>query len=323
MNRILFLHGFASSGNNGTVKALRQLYPDVEIIAPDIPVEPAEALPMLKALAEEKKPDLIIGTSMGAMYTELMHGFWRIAVNPAFQLAETLLKNNGLGRQQFHNPRQDGAKDFLVTKGLLESFREVSSQCFTGIDDTDRERFFGLFGTHDTMVNHYDLCRSHYPNCIHFDGEHYLNEHTLGRAVVPVIQWIDDIQQGRSKPSVFICFDDVLRYSHNGEEVASAPRSILALMKNYDLRFVISADQDGLHTSMDKLDWLETKIAVPAWDRTCLTTRKDMLIGDYLIDAHPGCHHSDDFMGTVIHFGSDNFKNWDEVMTYFERLGGQ
>ena len=53
MNRILFLHGFASSGNNGTVKALRQLYPDVEIIAPDIPVEPAEALPMLKALAEE------------------------------------------------------------------------------------------------------------------------------------------------------------------------------------------------------------------------------------------------------------------------------
>ena len=114
--KILYLHGFASSGNNGSVKLLRSLLPDVEFISPDIPVEPTEALPFLQELCAKEDPDLVIGTSMGGMYAEQLTGRFRILVNPAFQLAESLLKNNGLGRQEFHNPRVDGQTSFLVTK---------------------------------------------------------------------------------------------------------------------------------------------------------------------------------------------------------------
>jgi hypothetical protein len=28
-------------------------------------------------------------------------------------------------------------------------------------------------------------------------------------------------------------------------------------------------------------------------------------------------------MGTLIQFGSDTFKTWDDIATYFDRLGGQ
>ena len=105
---ILYLHGFASSGQNGTVRAMTTLLPETRIIAPDIPVEPQEALTFLNDLCAKENPDLIIGASMGGMYAEMLRGFDRILFNPAFFLADTLQKNNGLGRQEFHNPRRDG-----------------------------------------------------------------------------------------------------------------------------------------------------------------------------------------------------------------------
>ena len=49
------------------------------------------------------------------------------------------------------------------------------------------------------------------------------------------------------------------------------------------------------------------------------TNQKNLLYGDYFIDPQP----NPDFMGTTIAFGSDEFKTWEEVITFFERLGGQ
>ena len=68
---------------------------------------------------------------------------------------------------------------------------------------------------------------------------------------------------------------------------------------------------------------MEKRIGVPAWNRVVICNRKDMLLGDYLIDRYPERLNSDDFMGTVLHFGEEPFKTWEEVLTYFSRLGGQ
>ena len=38
-----------------------------------------------------------------------------------------------------------------------------------------------------------------------------------------------------------------------------------------------------------------------------------------MIDLSP----DKNFMGTVIDYGTDEFKTWEEVITFFERLGGQ
>ncbi len=48
--KIIYFHGFGSSGASGTVQNLRLLLPDDTIIAPDIPVDPLEALPFLREL---------------------------------------------------------------------------------------------------------------------------------------------------------------------------------------------------------------------------------------------------------------------------------
>ena len=62
---------------------------------------------------------------------------------------------------------------------------------------------------------------------------------------------------------------------------------------------------------------------MPVWSRLTLTNHKNQLLGDYLIDACPEENSGEDFLGTLIHFGSDAFRTWEDVMEYFGRLGGQ
>lgn len=54
--KIMYNHGFGSAASSGTVKRIRQTFPNAEVIAYDIPLHPAEGLAMLKQKAEEEKP---------------------------------------------------------------------------------------------------------------------------------------------------------------------------------------------------------------------------------------------------------------------------
>ena len=72
MKKLIYFHGFGSSGEGSTVRTLRELLPHWTVIAPDIPVDPKEALPFLKMLCEREQPNVIVGTSMGGMYAQQM-----------------------------------------------------------------------------------------------------------------------------------------------------------------------------------------------------------------------------------------------------------
>lgn len=82
MKKILYLHGFGSSGASGTVDLLRREFWDrtdathrAVIVAPDIPLDPLVALPMLKKLASDENPDLVVGTSFEQHYPGMSHTF--------------------------------------------------------------------------------------------------------------------------------------------------------------------------------------------------------------------------------------------------------
>ena len=61
---ILYLHGFGSSGQSNTMEYLKKALPDYyNIEAPDIPVDPTEALPSLRDLCEkEHTPATFLGS---------------------------------------------------------------------------------------------------------------------------------------------------------------------------------------------------------------------------------------------------------------------
>lgn len=195
MKKILFAHGFASSGASGTVMTLRQLLyaidPSITIIAPDLPVMPDDAIALLQKMAAEEQPDLMLGTSMGAFYLEQIRGVKRILVNPSFSMAR-LLTFGGMGRQEFRNKREDGAKDFKVDKDMIAQFKALEKNSFKGITPADKDMVWGFFGDKDKKVNHQKDFLKHYSrdHFTVFDGEHFLNDKILSRVILPTIKEI-------------------------------------------------------------------------------------------------------------------------------------
>ena len=191
--KVLYFHGFASAGSSGTATHLRNMLYEygVEVISPDIPVKPSEALTHLRQLVAEQKPDLIVGTSMGGLYTELMYGVPRIMVNPSFHMARHLTFQ-GMGRHTFFNKRQDGARDFMVDKEMIAQFKEVEKESFKGVNAQEKEIVWGLFGKNDKFVN----CQPDFKKAYGtehfqiFDGEHRLNDTVLKRDIFPLIKKI-------------------------------------------------------------------------------------------------------------------------------------
>lgn len=184
MNKLIYFHGFGSSGEGSTVKTLQELLRDWIVLAPDIPVDPAEALPFLEELCKKEQPDVIVGTSMGGMYAQQIRGFKRICVNPAFDLPQhkDILYE---GTFEFFNPRKNGETTFTITSEIISHFEEMEAHQFDGVTDEDRENVYGLFADGDTTVNCEPIFRQHYQNVIHFHGEHRLNRQVIEEVIVP------------------------------------------------------------------------------------------------------------------------------------------
>lgn len=187
--KIVYFHGFGSSHASGTVELLRNLLPEDEIVAPDIPIDPVDALPYLKEYVATEQPDVIIGTSMGGMYAQMMRGYKRILVNPAFNMS-TMSKGLKAGEHRFYNGRYDGAKTFKITRDIIQHHNQMERQQFKDITAEDKELVWGLFGINDPIVKTLDVFKKHYlaDHVIRFEGEHQLNDKVIKKVVLPLLE---------------------------------------------------------------------------------------------------------------------------------------
>lgn len=192
--KLLYLHGFASSGSSGTVTLLRHEYWErrssdkVVVMAPDIPVDPAEALPMLKDMVAKELPTLIVGTSMGAMYAQQLRGFERICVNPSFGMSK-MYSRLSVGRHKWLNPRKDGSTTFQITKEIVANFATMEEHQFDGIDEVDRLFCHGLFGDADEFAGEArQIFEQYYPGMSQtFEGGHRMNAELVHKVLFPFI----------------------------------------------------------------------------------------------------------------------------------------
>lgn len=186
--KLLYVHGFASSGSSGTVVALRRNMPAWRVIAPDLPVDPFEALELLRRTIESEAPDIVVGTSMGGMYTQQLWGVPRIVVNPSFEMSRSLLFGK-MGRNKYTSKRQDGATEFRIDKAVVERFKLMEKSQFDGIMDEEMNLVMGLFGDKDPVVHFYPLMSQLYgeERCRWFDGEHRLNDVVVKKVLIPLV----------------------------------------------------------------------------------------------------------------------------------------
>ena len=247
----------------------------------------------------------------------MLYGYDRILINPAFQIADTMHEHGMTGKQQFFSPREDGVQEFYVDKPLVKEYKLMSEQCFSGVNAEEQQRVFGLFGDKDPLVHTFDLFRQHYTQAIRFHGEHRMDDHSFMNGVVPVIRWIDDRQEGRERPIVYIAVEALA--DRWGKPASSMRKAFLMLIEHYHVYIVCPAPTNDPAYMPKTLAWIEEELSTPTYNRVVFTNQRQLLYGDYFIDPAP----AKDFMGARIEFGSDEFKTWEEVITYFERLGGQ
>lgn len=128
-------------------------------------------------------------------------------------------------------------------------------------------------------------------------------------------------------PSGIYKLDEAARKKYQ-ENYDNAP-GIFALMKpvsgavevfnklacKYDVFVLSTAPWENPSAWSDKLQWVKKHLGASAHKRLILTHRKDLHIGDYLIDDRKK-NGAGDFKGELILFGSGRFKDWKSIEEY-------
>lgn len=97
--------------------------------------------------------------------------------------------------------------------------------------------------------------------------------------------------------------------------VPGAIEAIHKLKEKYDLFILSTAPWNNPSAWSDKLLWVKRYLPEVFYKRIIITHRKDLCIGDYLIDDR-GKNGTSEFTGEWIHFGSDKFPDWEAVLNY-------
>ena len=185
--KILFIHGLASSGAYKMASTLRILLKGSEVTAPDVPIEPSDALALLEGICSREKPDLIVGLSLGGFWAQKLRGYRKILVNPDLPPSR-LLRTKG-GVMEYLSPRQDGAVSFRIDETICQGYETLEKDEFKGLDDEEIALTSGMFADRDEMVDCFDEFQEHYPGRGHrYPGTHLPNFPETKKYILPVIE---------------------------------------------------------------------------------------------------------------------------------------
>lgn len=186
--KVLFIHGLASSGAYKMASSLRILLKGSEVIAPDVPIEPGDALNLLKGICRDESPDLIVGLSLGGFWAQKLRGYRKILVNPDFHISRLL--RTMTGEREYLSPRRDGALTFTVTDALCDEYARLESVEFDGLASEEVALTTGMFADRDEMVNCKDEFEAYYPGRSRsYPGAHLPNYPEIKKYILPVIEY--------------------------------------------------------------------------------------------------------------------------------------
>ena len=186
--KVLFIHGLASSGAYKMASSLRILLKGSEVIAPDVPIEPGEALNLLKGICRDERPDLIVGLSLGGFWAQKLRGYRKILVNPDFHISRLL--RTMTGEREYLSPRRDGALTFTVTDALCDEYARLESVEFDGLASEEVALTTGMFADRDEMVNCKDEFEAYYSGRSRsYPGTHLPNYPEIKKYILPVIEY--------------------------------------------------------------------------------------------------------------------------------------
>lgn len=103
------------------------------------------------------------------------------------------------------------------------------------------------------------------------------------------------------------------------DPIEGSIEAINTLNKHFDLCILSTPSWSNPSSLGEKVEWIQNLYGSgktsPFYKKIILTHKKNLLIGDYLIDDRP-YNGAKEFTGEFIHFGSKGFETWNEVLLY-------
>lgn len=235
MKKIVFLHGFYASGQCVPAVALREAFAGrAEVITPDLPMHPKEAVGYIRELIADVKPDLLIGNSCGAFYAQIVApvvGIPALLGNPHFQMTEFLKQR--IGEHEYKSPRKDGNQKFVIDESLINEFAEMEAIQFDSCHPDFRDYIWGLFGEKDTLAHFEPLFLEHYNHSFHFPGGHTPTAEDVRAWYVPLAEKLLQIERIKQMEQRFNKALAVVHGVRTSPEMLEAIKEDVAILDAY------------------------------------------------------------------------------------------
>ena len=174
MNKILYLHGFASSSESNKAKLFRKTIVkqklNYQCITPDLPNNISEAFKLIENLIIDNKPRFIIGSSLGGFYSTYFaekFNLKSILLNPA------VLPANGMKIYLGENENFSTGERFEFTNQDVQVLKKFESK----IKQISRpENHIVFLESGDEVLNYLDAVNYYCGSSINvfFGGNHSL-----------------------------------------------------------------------------------------------------------------------------------------------------
>lgn len=190
MDKILFLHGFFSSGSCAVALSMAEsLKENCLVLHPDISLHPTQALKELFELCKKEKPKLIAGNSCGAFYAQILAQNYNLPAllgNPFFLMSRFLKER--IGTHNYKSPRYDHKQEFTIDQKLIEEFLELEQRQFANYKPENKDKIWGLFADNDPIAHFEPLFLTYYDKSFHFPGVHTPTPEQVRLYYVPLIR---------------------------------------------------------------------------------------------------------------------------------------
>ena len=198
--KILFLHGFFASGSCTPAQALRQAFAGkAEVLTPDLPLHPKEALKFIENICQQEKPCVLVGNSNGAFLAQIVAsqlGLPALLGNPYLEMTRFLSER--IGQHAYKSPRSDGQQQLVIDQPLIDEFVEVQAHQWDASRQELSDHIWGLFGENDHLAHFEPLFLQHYTHIYHFPGAHTPTAEEVREYYVPLVERL--IEKGHFLP---------------------------------------------------------------------------------------------------------------------------
>lgn len=347
----LYIHGFGSDKNSYTGNTLKQLFPQYHWVLETFDLlNVHKCNEQIREIIRKENIDIVVSSSLGSIYNLFIKKeddkmVKKIFINPCCFPSKELSKIAAL-------PAEFKTLCEAVEYNIYERHPDNTPDHIFGIFTKDDELLhyhdffagrYGNYGEGGAVAS---------SNCIWVEGKHSgLSKEVLNAAIQQAIDYFEVQEKKESpaplsateKPIVYVdmdgtlvdwqsgqdrltelerlqydgCLDEVPGLFSRMEPMPGGVNALYRLSEKYDVYILSTSPWLNDSGPSDKLRWIQKYFGKDKdsllYKKFILSHHKELNKGDFLIDDRPAKNGTDGFEGKLVHFGSEEFPDWETV----------